>query len=106
MSGDRIKDTAGELRVSAFPSHRPYPFIGYGDFSRKLDVMTSPVGSRRTQHDFVTNDNPKSAARLLFEVRQQYLLYGHPLLIGSTSLIAHRLAQQRRVAPGAIVLLW
>jgi hypothetical protein len=34
--------------------------------------MTSPVGSRRTQYDFVTNDDPKSATWLLFEVPQRY----------------------------------
>jgi len=36
--------------------------------------MTSPGGSGRTQRGSETKDDPKSAAWLLFEVRQQHQL--------------------------------
>jgi hypothetical protein len=37
-----------------------------------LAGATSPIGSGGTQHNFETSDDPKSAAWLWFEVRQQY----------------------------------
>src|SRR5215217_3237902 len=70
---ESLGDTVGELRLSALLSNRPYSFTEGRKISRKSDVMTSPIGSGHAQHDYATKDNPKSAAWLLFEVRQQYL---------------------------------
>lgn len=41
--------------------------------------MTSPMNSGRTQHGFLTQDDPKNAAWRWFEVRQRYPLLLRPL---------------------------
>src|SRR5262249_7155083 len=61
-------------QIARTPPHRVRAIL------RRKAGTASPVGSGCTQHGSETKNDPKSAAWLWFEVRQQHfmLLYGNP----------------------------